>query len=207
MIFGIIQTMENIPQTIIFVGRSGSGKGTQLRNLKEYLSNKYKDIPVKQITTGDIFRAFFNEAGYVQDIARDVSMKQGKFQPDFLTNALFIRNAIDIIDENSTIFFDGYPRSINQLGIVKELLLYAKRESPIVVNIEVSKENVRGRMLLRGRGDDSETAIDSRLNEYDKFIVPMLELIKNDPFFKYVEVDGEGSVEDVSNNLIKLLNL
>lgn len=102
------------PQTFIFVGRSGSGKGTQLDLLKEYLEKKYNDIEIKTIVMGDIFRSFFKEGGFFQDVARDVSMKQGKFQPDFLTNALFIRKSIDTIDNKSFLFFDGYPRNKDQ---------------------------------------------------------------------------------------------
>ncbi len=198
--------MTNKPQTFIFVGRSGSGKGTQLELLKDFLATKYSDTTIKSIVMGDIFRAFFKESGYVQDIARDVSMKQGKFQPNFLTDALFIRNAINVVDENSMLFLDGYPRNINQLEITKEFLKYVKRENPIVLNIEVSKVNVKERMLLRGRGDDSNNAIDSRLEEYDKFIVPMLEVLKSDSFFQYFEIDGEGKIEEIHSNIIKKIN-
>jgi adenylate kinase len=187
--------------TFIFIGRSGCGKGTQIDLLKEYLSDK--SIPFHSIVMGDIFRSFFKEPGYVKDIARDVSMKQGKFQPDFLTNALFIRSTIDIADENSILLFDGYPRTINQLGIIKELLTYIKRESNvIIINIEVSRENVKARMLSRGRADDSHGPIESRLNEYDKLIIPMIEVIKEEPFFKYLEVNGEGSMGEVHIEII-----
>lgn len=196
----------NKPQTFIFVGRSGSGKGTQLELLKSYIANQSTDIKIKSIVMGEIYRAFFKEPGFIQDIARDVSMVQGKFQPDFMTNALFVRSTIDIIDGSSILFFDGYPRTISQLGITKELLQYAKREDAIIINIDVSRENVKARMLARGRGDDSESAIESRLNEYDKFILPMLEVIKTDSFFKYFEINGEGKVEDIHNDIINKLN-
>ncbi|MFA5773428.1 MAG: nucleoside monophosphate kinase [Candidatus Paceibacterota bacterium] len=195
------------PQTFIFIGRSGSGKGTQLELFKKYLSNKYKDVTIKQIIMGEIFRAFFKESGFVQSIAHDVTMNQGKFQPNFLTDALFVRSAIDIVDEDSILFFDGYPRNIDQLGIIEELLKYIKREEPVIINIEVSRENVKNRMLSRGRRDDNESAIESRLNEYDKFIIPMLEVLKSDSFFKYFEIDGEGSIDEIHTNLVKKLNL
>jgi adenylate kinase family enzyme len=187
--------------TFIFIGRSGCGKGTQIDLLKEYLTSK--NMPFGSIVMGDIFRSFFKEPGYVKDIARDVSMNQGKFQPDFLTNALFVRKTIDIADENSVLLFDGYPRTINQLGIIKELLVYIKRENNVVVvNIEVSRENVKARMLSRGRADDSHGPIESRLNEYDKLIVPMIEVAKSDTFFKYLEVNGEGSMQEVHTEII-----
>ena len=194
-------------KTFIFVGRSGSGKGTQLELLKQYLADKYNNTPIKSIVMGEIFRAFFKEAGYVQDIARDVSMNQGKFQPNFLTDALFVRNTINIVDDTSILFFDGYPRNADQLGVIEELLKYIKRENPIVINIEVKRENVKERMLKRGRGDDSESAIESRLNEYDKFILPMLEVLKSDSFFKYFEIDGEPSPEEIHKDIINKLEI
>jgi len=194
----------NKTQTFIFVGRSGSGKGTQIELLKKYLSEK--NTPIKSLVMGEIYRSFFKEAGFVKDIARDVSMKQGKFQPDFLTNALFVHNAINNVDEESVLFFDGYPRTISQLGIIKELLQYVKREGAIVINIDVSRENVKQRMLARGRGDDSESAIESRLNEYDKFIIPMLEIVKRDSFFKYIEINGEGKIEDIHTDIINKIS-
>lgn len=197
--------MMNKPQTFVFIGRSGSGKGTQIELFKEYLINK--NIPVKSIVMGDIYRSFFKESGYVKDIARDITMNQGKFQPDFITNALFVRTTIDIIDEESTIFFDGYPRTINQLEIIKDLLLYIKKEGAIIINIEVSRENVKNRMIARGRGDDNENAIETRLNEYDKYIVPMIEIIKVDSFFKYIEINGEGKIDEIHKDIIKSLNL
>ncbi len=193
--------------TYIFVGRSGSGKGTQLKLLKEYLLSQNNDISIKSIVMGDIFRAFFKESNFISNIARAVTMEEGKFQPNFLTDALFIRNTIDIVDEESILFFDGYPRNINQLETIEELLKYIKRKEPLVINIDVSRESVRERMLSRGRGDDNEKAIESRLNEYDKFILPMLEVLKNDSYFKYIEVDGEGKIEDIHNNIIKSLNI
>lgn len=195
----------NKAQTFIFVGRSGSGKGTQIELLKNYLAEKHPETSIKSVVMGEIFRAFFKEPGFVQDIARDVTMVQGKFQPDFMTNSLFVRSTIDIVDENSILFFDGYPRTISQLGIIKELLQYVKREDAIIINIDVTRENVKERMLLRRRGDDSESAIESRLNEYDKFILPMLEKIKNDSYFKYFEIDGEGKIEDIHADIINKL--
>jgi adenylate kinase len=189
-------------QTFIFVGRSGSGKGTQLELLKKYLSSNYQNTTIKSIVMGDIFRAFFNKEGFFPDLARDVSMKQGKFQPDFITNALFVGQAINVVDSNSFLFLDGYPRNINQMDVTKELLKYVKRENPIILNIEVSRENVKGRMLSRGRGDDSESAIESRLDEYDKFILPMLNLIKDDEYFKYFDINGGGKIEEIHEDII-----
>ena len=194
-------------KTLIFVGRSGAGKGTQLDLLKKYISAKTPEAKTNSLDMGSIYRSFFSETGYVQDIARDLSMNQGKFQPDFLTNALFVSSAVKIIDDVSCIFIDGFPRSISQLEIIKELLQYAHRNDATVVNIEVPREEVKKRMLLRGRGDDADEKIDSRLNEYDRAVVPMLEHIKTDSFFTYIEIDGMPKPEEIHTSLVSVLGL
>jgi len=194
-------------QTFILVGRSGSGKGTQLELLQKYLSDKDSARTQKSLIMGDIYRTFFKETGYVQDIARDVSMNQGKFQPDFLTNALFINTAIHIADAGSHIFIDGYPRTVSQLETAKTFLEYTKRSGAIVLNIDVSREEVKQRMMKRGRGDDSESAIESRLDEYERTVIPMLASVKSDSFFAYKEVNGEQSVEEVHADIKKALGI
>lgn len=193
------------PKTFIFVGRSGAGKGTQVELFKKHIEDS--GAVIKSLDMGGIFRAFFKDEGYMQDVARDLSMNQGKFQPDFLTNALFISGAVKIVDNTSHLLLDGYPRSVNQLAITKELLSYVHRTGAIVVNIEVSRDEVKKRMMLRGRGDDSESAIDSRLGEYDRTVVPMLDAVKNDSFFTYVEINGEQSIEAVAEEMKQKLAL
>ncbi|HPK13972.1 MAG TPA: nucleoside monophosphate kinase [Candidatus Paceibacterota bacterium] len=199
--------MNTKPQTIIFVGRSGSGKGTQIDLLKKYLETQDKDIKIREIVMGNIFRNFFNGDSFVQKMAKEVTMEKGQFQPDFLTNALFINEAVMQAEEEAILFFDGFPRSLDQLNIIKQFLTYIKREKPIVVNIDVSRKSVKERMLLRQRADDKDQAIDKRLDEFDRLTHPMIEEIKRDSFFRYLEIDGEGTIEEIHYNLIKELNI
>jgi adenylate kinase len=196
--------MSSDIKTIIFVGRSGSGKGTQIDLLKQFITEK-KGLLIKSIVMGDIFRGFFSENGYVQEVAKDLSIRQGKFQPDFLTDALFVSNVIKSADKESIMFFDGYPRNIHQLELIKELLKYLGRETPIFINLEVARQSVKNRMLLRGRRDDHSEAIENRLDEYDKFVFPMIEKAKDDNYFKYIGIDGEGTVEDIHKNILVAL--
>ncbi len=195
------------PLTLLFIGRSGAGKGTQAELLKNYFTAQNQEV--KSITGGDVFRAFFKEDGYIQKIAKDLSMNQGKFQPDFLTDALCISYAARLADEHSHLLFDAYPRTPGQLVTFKQFLEYIKRENAIIVNVEVSPEEVTRRMLSRGRGDDSESAIKSRLGEYDRTVIPMLEEINKDPFFIHLEIDGSRSIneihEDIKNKLAPYL--
>lgn len=52
------------PQTFIFFGPSGSGKGTQARLLIEYLEKKDPERKTVYIETGRRFRDFITEASY-----------------------------------------------------------------------------------------------------------------------------------------------
>ncbi len=195
------------PQTLIFVGRSGAGKGTQLDLLKKYISEKYPNNKIQSLDMGGIYREFFSHDGEVQKIAKDLSMNQGKFQPDFLTNSLFVARAVMIMDLESHLFIDGFPRSVNQLDTLKQLLNYVGRVNPIVVNIEVPREEVKKRMLARGRGDDAPEKIESRLGEYDRTVVPLLDVIKSDFSLKYIEINGESTPDEIHKDLVNKLSL
>lgn len=104
---------------------------------------------------GDIFRRFFEDSGYINQVARDLSVNHGKFQPQFLDRcALFVDNFIEVFDKDSIFFFDGYPRSIHQLRTLKSLLEYAGEEKPLIINLETSRDNSRLRMEKGNREDD-----------------------------------------------------
>lgn len=198
--------MNKKDQVFIFVGRSGSGKGTQSHLLKKYFLEKNKETNIKEIIMGDIFRSFFEEDGFIQKISREKSLVRGEFQPDFLTNALFVNEVIKM-KENDCLFFDGFPRSTEQLKVVKDFLSYIKKDKPTVINIDVSRESVEERMLLRNRADDKKEAIEKRLNEFDCLTQPMIDEIKRDSFFKYLEINGEETIEEIHYNLIKKINI
>lgn len=193
------------PYTFIFLGRAGSGKGTQVALLKKYVSEKTNLEPLA-IDMGGIFRSFIGQESAAAKATKEV-MQAGRLLPDFLTNSLFVKNAADMVDETSPLFFDGFPRSLGQLETVKKFLEFVGRTKPVVINVNVSAESVKGRMKLRGRGDDTESAIEQRLAEYDRSVVPMIEAAKNDPFFTYIEIDGEPAIEEIHQTIITKIGL
>lgn len=197
-----------IEKAFIFIGRSGCGKGTQLKLLKDYLISKNSEIKHEIVTMGDVFRSFFEKEGYVQGVAKKISIKEGGFQPDFLTNTLFVNEVINKINTNVDILFlDGYPRNLNQLGILKSVLSYFNCKNLIVINIDVSEKDVKERMLKRGRGDDNNIAINNRLKEYKENVIPMIKAIKKDKLFKYFEINGEPTIEEIHEDIIFKLKI
>lgn len=62
-------------------------------------------------------------------------------------------------------------------------------------------------MLKRARKDDHDKAIEERLDEYEEFSSPMIENIKKDEYFNYIEINGESEVEVIHKNIINKLNI
>jgi len=68
-------------KTIIFIGNSGCGKGTQANLIEK----KFKDLGEKvfHLEIGDEFRDLLNMTTYTASLAREISEK-GELQPEFL---------------------------------------------------------------------------------------------------------------------------
>lgn len=194
------------PKTYIIIGRSGSGKGTQLQLLKTYLEKTTPEIPVQTYICGDAFRAFFKEETAFAKKAQEIT-NAGNYQPDFLATTLLFRDfvfgSINTIDH---ILVDGYPRSLQQLKDLKDLLVYIGRSDIVFIDIVVSKEAVTERMLKRARADDTPESIAKRQDEFDRMIVPMIEAIKQDTTVAYVAVDGMPLPEVVHQNVLQALD-
>ncbi|WP_313717348.1 adenylate kinase family protein, partial [Kaistella carnis] len=101
--------------------------------------------------------------------------------------------------------FDGFPRTANQTQalevIVKEVL---NAEINVCLSLVVQDEILVERLLKRGetsgRTDDSnKEIISNRIKEYYAKTAEVAELYKKQG--KYVEVNGVGAIEDISEKL------
>lgn len=192
------------PQTIIFIGRSGSGKGTQIDLLKKYISEMNKEIGTFSFVMGNAFRSFMKDEGYAQDAIR-IIVNSGKLVPDSITNSLFVYDLLNNLKPNEHLYIDGIPRSPLQSETVIEVIKFYERINPIIINIEVSKKVAEERMLLRARPDDTKEAIAERMKFYDENIVPAIEILKEKSGFVYLEINGERTPEEINVELINKL--
>jgi adenylate kinase family enzyme len=193
--------MINKPQTFIFFGRSGCGKGTQLKLLREYLEKEDSGRKQFAFSTGDGFREFFSKETYASNIAKDITAR-GLLQPLFLTVSLWGNAFLNNLEQNDHLFIDGYPRRKEEAEIVDGALKFFNRDNIIIIDFIVSRETSKKRMLLRGRYDDTEENTETRLNWYDKDVTPAIEYLKNQPGYVYMEIDGEGSIESIQEEII-----
>lgn len=193
------------PQTFIFIGRSGSGKGTQIDLLKKYITELDSTAGTYSFVMGDSFRAFMKEEGYAQGVIRDL-VNNGRLVPDLIANSLFVSDLLYHLKSDEHLYIDGIPRSPAQVDAVIDIIKFFNRENPIIIDVAVSKEEVEKRMLLRARPDDTKEAILERLKFYEDNIVPAVKLMREKSQFTYLKINGERSREEIHEDIINQLN-
>jgi adenylate kinase len=194
------------PQTFVFFGIVGSGKGTQVKLLQEYLKNKNSGGGL-YIGTGEIFRKIADpssESTPTQKMIKDL-LDKGSLIPDDLTNQLVLESLEKNLTPNKDLIFDGYPRTILQSENFMELMKTFRRGEVKIVFIELSKEEAMKRNLLRGRHDDTETGLTQRFNEYQNKVIPSMNYFKDKPGYCIFSINGDQSVEDVHKEIISKL--
>ncbi len=190
-------------QTVIFIGRSGCGKGTQADLLKEWILGR--DINKHQILyieSGNNFRQFVQGNTFASHKAKAIYERDER-QPDFLACALWGELLTDQLEENMHLMFDGAPRSLPEAHLVASSLEFFDRVEPKVIYIDVSRKWSEERLLARGRADDKTlTKINKRLDWFDKDVLPAIEWFKTNPKFKFLEINGEQTIEKVHQDII-----
>ncbi|MEI8269950.1 MAG: nucleoside monophosphate kinase [bacterium] len=192
-------------QTFLFYGQVGSGKGTQVKLLMDYLKAKDGKDSV-YAGTGDGFRKLLATESYTASLVKD-SMLRGELQPDFLTTSLFTNILTSSLTPEKYLFADGYPRTVVQSESFDIMMKFFKRESIKIVYIELSKEEAMKRNLLRGRSDDTEEGLNRRFDEYFNNVMPSMEYFREKEGYEIVTINGEQTIEEVQKEIIKALNI
>lgn len=189
-------------QTVILIGRSGCGKGTQATLLRNRLSKQDATHPILYVETGDHFRNFIRRNTYSTNLSKEIYEKDER-QPNFLACWMWTNVLIEELTDGMHLFMDGAPRARAEAEIMTTCLRFYKRENPIVIHINVSRKWSEDRLLARGRSDDRTLEkIDKRLDWFDKDVVPALNYLKSDPYYRYIEVNGEQSIEKVHSDIV-----
>ncbi len=194
------------PQTFIFFGRSGSGKGTQASLLKEYLEKTDPKRKALYVETGAKFREFMAKNNYSSGLVK-ATIDSGRLLPAFLPVWLWTDFFINNLTGAEHMVLDGLSRRVIEGPVLDSAMHFYNRESPFVIVINTSEDWARERLLARGRGDDSAPDINRRLAWYKSDVEPTLEFFKNNSYYKYIEINGEQTIEGVSKELMSKLEL
>lgn len=190
------------PQTFMFIGRSGCGKGTQAALLTEYLQKKDPKRRVFAIETGTRIRAFIaEEQGYAAELSREI-YSAGGLQPGFLTAWTWSSMLIKDLHADDHLLFDGTPRRLLEAELLDSAFEFFKREKPHLFFLHVSREWAKECLLARKRMDDSKKDIEARLAWFETEVVPAINFYKNNPHYAFHEINGEQTIEKVHQDVI-----
>jgi len=197
--------MFNSPQTFMFIGRSGCGKGTQAALLHDYIKKQDQKREILMIETGVKIRAFIaEEKGYAAELSREI-YDAGVLQPGFLTTWTWSSVLIKELREDMNLMFDGTPRRILEAHLLDSAFTFFKREKPHLIFLNVSREWACERLLARKRMDDGKKDIDARLAWYDTEVVPAIEFYRNNSDYRFHNINGEQEIAKVHFDVIKSL--
>jgi len=191
------------PQTFMFFGIAGSGKGTQAKLLQDFL--KVQDgLETVYFSSGVEYRKITESNTQTALLVKDISYK-GWLVPDFLTNSIFCNSLVDNISPDKHLITDGYPRTFLQSQFFERTMQFYGRIDIKVIYIELSEREGIKRMKLRGRTDDTDAGIARRFDEYINKIVPAMDYFKGKENYRIYTINGDQTVENVHQAIIKAL--
>ena len=183
---------------VVIFGAPGSGKGTQSKRVVEKFG-------INHISTGDVLRAEIKAGTELGKIARGY-IDQGHLIPDELMIGI-LSKVLDSLKESKGVIFDGFPRTIAQAEALKRMLDERGEQVEAMLELDVPEEELMTRLINRGkdsgRADDNEVTIGKRLAVYHKQTKPLIDWYKKDG--KYNHIDGIGTVDDIYNRIIDVI--
>jgi len=184
---------------ILLIGPPGAGKGTQAALLAKHFG-----IPA--ISTGDIFRENVRNETPL-GLEAKAFMDRGEYVPDSLTNAL-VRDRLNQDDAAAGFLLDGYPRTIDQVQELDDILEETEAKLDVVVQLTADAEELlirlSGRAQEQGRSDDTPDVIKRRLDVYEEQTAPLIDIYASRSLV--AKVNGLGEIGDVTNRIIEVLD-
>ncbi|MEN8304317.1 MAG: adenylate kinase [Campylobacterota bacterium] len=179
----------------LIIGAPGSGKTTDA----ELIAKENSEIT--HYSTGDMLRAEV-ASGSELGLEIDNYISKGLIVPikiaiETITNA--IKSA-----PTDIVILDGYPRSMEQLNALEEYL-NDTLELVSVIEVNVSEETARDRVLGRARGADDNTEVfDNRMRVYTEPLADIQSFYNSKNILKVIS--GEGTIEEIVTEMGSFIN-
>lgn len=177
---------------IVLLGPPGAGKGTQAVKLAEKLG-------VPHISTGDLFRHNIGQGTPLGVRAKEY-LDLGELVPTSLTNEL-VDDRLNEADVTGGFILDGFPRTVDQAEALHDMLERRGLKLDAVLEFRVPEEELVGRLMGRGRADDTEDVIRNRFRVYRDETAPLLDYYTHE----LKTVEAVGSLDEVFNRALQSL--
>jgi adenylate kinase len=210
----------------ILLGPPGAGKGTQAQIISQTLK-------LPHVSSGDIFRENLKNETELGKKAK-AYIDRGELVPDELTISL-IRERLLKPDCQAGALLDGFPRTVAQAKALDEMLasfgFKVKGVPYIKVEPQVLVARLSGRWTCKAQGhvfhethnppkklgvcdhdgselyqreDDKAETVQNRIQVYFNQTMPLIDYYRKAGVL--LEVDGDQSIERVSQDLLRALN-
>jgi len=204
---------------IVLLGKPGSGKGTQAA----LLSQRYT---VEHLSTGDVFRAAIKHGTPIGEEVK-IYMDTGELVPDEIVIRVVEQYFAEGGPMEDGFILDGFPRTLVQAEALERVL--TNHPLDVVLDIEVPTavilDRIAGRRVCINcgatyhvnkrpavdwtcdvcggdvvqRDDDTEAAVETRLEVYARQTVPIIDFYTR--LGRLVSVDGVGGGDEVHERL------
>lgn len=210
---------------IILLGAPGAGKGTQAASVAQ-------ELGLVHIATGDLFREATEKGSKLGEQVKSY-MEKGILVPDEVTIQVVLER-MSAPDCEVGVILDGFPRNLEQAKALDRSLALQGRAIDVVIYMRVSEEELlrrlSGRWICRNcqavyhatdsppktwgkcdrcggelyqRPDDTAEIVKKRLKVYFAETAPLIRYYAQKG--KLLEVDGEGSPDEVSKRIVAAL--
>ena len=165
---------------LLFLGAPGAGKGTQAELLSQ--TNSYLHL-----STGELLR---KEIEMNTSLGKQVKniINSGELVSDELVLKIVKQN---LNKDNKGWILDGFPRNLSQANSLNDVLTEIDQPLEIVFYLDIPEEVLIKRLLLRGRKDDTEETIRTRVDIYKKTTEPLIKYFKDLSLLEYIDADRD----------------
>jgi len=165
---------------LLFLGPPGAGKGTQAGLMSQ--ASKYLHL-----STGELLRKEVEMKTNLGIQVKEI-INSGNLVKDELVLEIVRKN---LLKKNKGWILDGYPRNISQANSLNKVLEDINQSLEMVFYLDVNEEILVKRLLNRGRTDDNEDIIRTRLSIYKETTEPLIDFYKDKNILKYIDGDRE----------------
>lgn len=183
-----------MPLNILLLGPQGAGKGTQANRIAS-------EYGLPHIASGEILRSEMAAGTELGERVKDVYDRGDLVSDDLMIE--LIRTRLGQPDTDGGFVLDGFPRTTVQAEALDEMFADIGRSFSVVFALQIPDdiafERLRRRAELEGRADDTDDAIQRRLDNYHRETEPLIEYYRVRG--NLVPIHGERSENEVFSEI------